>query len=58
MTSIVETSRIPASRSLSRHDLYLFGILAVVLVAVIGCALLAAAYPVEIDASTMQWPAP
>jgi hypothetical protein len=59
MSTIVETSlRIPASRTLSRHDMFLVGMLAVTLVAIAGCAVLAAMYPIEIDAATIQWPTP
>lgn len=59
MSSIVETSlRIPASRSVSRHDMFLFGMLAVTLAAAVGCAVLAAMYPITIDATNVQWIGP
>lgn len=59
MSSIVETSsRIPASRNFSRHDMFLVGMLAVTLATILGCAVLATMYPVTIDPNTVQWPTP
>ena len=59
MSSIVETSsRMPASRTVSRHDIFLLGMLAVTLAAILGCAVLAAMFSTAIDPSSVQWPAP
>jgi hypothetical protein len=54
MSAIVETSsRMPASRSDSRHQVFLFGI-AVALAAVVGCAVLATMFPTTIDPAPVR----
>lgn len=59
MSSIVETSsQIYASRTVSRHDMFLFGMLVVTLAAIVGCAALAVMHPITIDPANVQWIGP